>query len=324
MEFNKRIRVVVPPRSKAKPGTSINIRTEFGVFSIKLPKGSKPGEVLRCNIPEYLLKKQNTKIVEPLQLSQPIQEKPTKKRDINIMDIPYEALLLIFSMVECSMIKNPFLDVRYKKSGSSHIKLSSWISPGYYKESGYESICKQDPYSICILPYTLSNLGVVCKLFNQIEKQTWEPLFIHHFRGGIQYKNPKKYNYKKKYYEKVYPLYNKYLMDLDKNNNIDNHRTKYLLGKRNSGICLKFMEKAILDCKIGKSFEIYEILFLRSRWNPHCGWYIERENSQLRFEDIIKSRNFYERDALTHKDIYDTGIKSKNECERIIKSIISL
>jgi len=207
---------------------------------------------------------------------------------INLTDLPNEILLLIFSMVEGDITDNPFIRI------SKNMKISI-LNHHRHQTTPlmYKNYCMTNPYS-CILPYTLSRLECACKVFSEVSKQLWDPIFIQHIRNGKPYKHPNKHNYKKKYYSKIIPYYRKKMAFHF--NDREYSREMFHIKSNNAYVYMKYIKKAIEHEFIDNAERRYQVggllghnMTLRSTWT-----------FDLSFEGMVQCR----RKAVLEKDIY--------------------
>ena len=176
---------------------------------------------------------------------------------VNLTDLPNDILLLIFSMVEGDIKDNPFIYL--SKNLHMSIKDYNYL---HYTSILYTEYCMKNPY-LCILPYSLSRLECVCKVFSEVASQMWEPMFVEHIRGGKPYKYPRGYNYKKKYYSKLIPYYKKH-MDFNLKESVISQQM-YHIKSNNSSVYMKYIQQAIDRTTMDNSDVVYRVKDLYTR-----------------------------------------------------------
>jgi len=224
---------------------------------------------------------------------------------INLTDLPNDILLLIFSMVEGEITDNPFIRI------SKNLKISILNHHRHHTTPlMYKKYCMTNPYS-CIFPFTLSRLECVCKLFSEVSKQLWEPIFIQHIRNGKVYKHPNNYNYKKKYYSKIIPYYKKIMVFYYKDREYS--REMFHIKSNNSYVYMKYIKKAIEHEYIDNPELRYQVEgllghepTLRNTWTL-----------DLNFEGMVRCR----RKSVLEKDIYKRRSQVAHQYHTIYQKI---
>jgi len=216
---------------------------------------------------------------------------------VNLTDMPTDILLLIFSMVEGDIKMNPFLHI------SKNLRISTKEYIYEVSKRLYSEYCMKNPYS-CILPYSLSRLECVCKVFSEVASQIWEPMFIEHIRNGKAYKHPKSHNYKKKYYSKMIPFYK--VIHSYNTREINSSDQLHHIKAYNASIYLKYIQRAIDTLSIDNPNIVYRIVGLYRRFGSE----INIISLNLNYGNLVQ----YRRKAILEMHQYSlTSLKATKE-----------
>ena len=175
--------------------------------------------------------------------------------DIHILDLPYDIILKILSSIEADLYKESLvMDWNDKKGqlvrlNNRHVNSAG----GFFMSTFGAKLFKNLP--IKHGPVSLSKI-MVCKVFWDIAKKLWKPMYILQFRKNI----PMKRDYSDNYYRKKYMNYLKkiYTEKYDYNLSQKKYMEKMVWIKmNNSAIYMKIIQNAVNSDELSSNHLYY-------------------------------------------------------------------